>query len=141
MAEQISGCHLPLPLSEAGRAKYAWNCVCWAGVRDAKCSPSKLHSRKGPQMVSSVSLVSYSNYENGNRGIPIWVVIKLSDYYKVSTDYLLSAGSNYLGSPNLRNAYLNNITLHDVLYDIQKLNSDNRKDLLRYLDYLKYINQ
>ena len=84
---------------------------------------------------------SYSNYENGNRGIPIWVVIKLSDYYKVSTDYLLSAGSNYLGSHNLRNAYLNNITLHDVLYDIQKLNSDNRKDLLRYLDYLKYINQ
>ncbi|MDE6883768.1 MAG: helix-turn-helix domain-containing protein [Lachnospiraceae bacterium] len=84
---------------------------------------------------------SYSNYENGNRGIPVWVVIKLSDYYKVSTDYLLSAGSNCFDNPNLRNAYLNNITMHDVLYDIQKLDPDNRKDLLRYLNYLKYISQ
>ncbi len=84
---------------------------------------------------------SYSNYENGNRGIPLWVVIKLSDYYKVSTDYLLGADSNCLGSPNLRKSYLNNITMHDVLYDIQKLDSDNRKDLLRYLNYLKYISR
>ena len=91
---------------------------------------------------------SYSNYENGNRGIPIWVVIKLSDYYKVSTDYLLRLNSRswFMVTSSSREAssmyaYLNNITLHDVLYDIQKLNSDNRKDLLRYLDYLKYINQ
>ncbi len=37
---------------------------------------------------------SYSNYENGNRSIPLWAVIKLADYYKASMDYLLGAGSN-----------------------------------------------
>ena len=36
-----------------------------------------------------VSQQTYSNYENGHREIPIWAVIKLSKYYKVSTDYLL----------------------------------------------------
>lgn len=84
---------------------------------------------------------SYSNYENGNRSIPIWAVVKLSDYYHVSTDYLLRAGSSSPGSPDLKTFYLNNTTLHDVLYDIQKLDTGNRKDLLRYLDYLKYNGQ
>ncbi len=82
---------------------------------------------------------SYSNYENGNRSIPLWAVIKLADYYKVSTDYLLGAGSNAPGSPNLRIPYLNNITLHEVLYKLQKLDPESRKKILRYLEYLKYI--
>ena len=47
-----------------------------------------------------VSQQTYSNYENGHREIPIWAVTKLSEYYKVSTDYLLSANSEYLGNTN-----------------------------------------
>ena len=31
----------------------------------------------------------YSNYELGQRDIPTDVLIKLSEFYKVSTDYLL----------------------------------------------------
>ncbi len=31
----------------------------------------------------------YSNYETGKREIPVHLLIKLADYYKVSTDYLL----------------------------------------------------
>lgn len=31
----------------------------------------------------------YSNYETGKREIPVHILIKLADYYKVSTDYLL----------------------------------------------------
>lgn len=84
---------------------------------------------------------SYSNYENGKRGIPTWVVSKLSRLYKVSTDYLLGADSTYLGSTNLRNPYVDQVTMHDVLYDLQKLEPDDRKYLLKYLDYLKHINQ
>ena len=30
-----------------------------------------------------------SRYESGEREIPVWAVIKLADYYRVSTDYLL----------------------------------------------------
>ena len=31
----------------------------------------------------------YWLYENGEREIPVWAVIKLADYYRVSTAYLL----------------------------------------------------
>lgn len=31
----------------------------------------------------------YRRYESGERETPAWVIVKLSDYYKVSTDYLL----------------------------------------------------
>lgn len=84
---------------------------------------------------------SYSNYENGNRSIPLTVVVKLADYYKVSTDFLLRAGSRDSCCLDLKSPYLRNTTLHDVLYEILKLAPDNRKILLRFIDYLKYIEQ
>ncbi|MBO5472350.1 MAG: helix-turn-helix transcriptional regulator [Lachnospiraceae bacterium] len=84
-----------------------------------------------------VSQQTYSNYESGNRDIPTWVVIQLAKYYKVSTDYLLGADTSYLGSTNLNNTYLGNITMHDVMYDIQKLNRQERRDLLKYIKFLK----
>ena len=31
----------------------------------------------------------YSKYERGFLEIPIWALIKLADYYNVSTDYIL----------------------------------------------------
>lgn len=31
----------------------------------------------------------YRRYESGEREIPVWAVIKLAEYYHVSTDYLL----------------------------------------------------
>lgn len=32
---------------------------------------------------------TYSQYENGQRGIPIDILIKLSEYFNTSTDYIL----------------------------------------------------
>lgn len=32
----------------------------------------------------------YRRYETGERETPAWVVVKLAEYYHVSTDYLLS---------------------------------------------------
>lgn len=31
----------------------------------------------------------YRRYESGERETPAWVIVKLADYYRVSTDYLL----------------------------------------------------
>ena len=84
---------------------------------------------------------TYSNYENGTREIPIEVVQKLSKYYKVSTDYLLGADSGYLGNTNLKNTYLGKITMHDVVYDIQQLNAKERRDLLKFIRFLKSSDQ
>lgn len=88
-----------------------------------------------------VSQQTYSNYENGRREIPTWVVAALAKYYKISTDYLLGADSGYLGNTNLKSPYLDDITLHDIMYDIQKLKPRERRDLLRYLQYLKQLSK
>ncbi|MBP3475955.1 MAG: helix-turn-helix transcriptional regulator [Lachnospiraceae bacterium] len=85
-----------------------------------------------------VSQQTYSNYENGNREIPIWVVQQLSAYYKVSTDYLLGAGTGYPGNTNLKSTYLGNVTMHDIMYDIQQLNATEKQDLLKYIRFLKH---
>lgn len=88
-----------------------------------------------------VSQQSYSNYENGHREIPIWALIKLAQYYEVSIDYLLGAEEGYAGSSNLSGKYFGDITMHDVVYDLQKLNTQSRKDLLKYIRFLKQSDQ
>lgn len=37
----------------------------------------------------SIAQNSYSNYENGNREIPISQLIRLAEYYNVNMDYML----------------------------------------------------
>ena len=37
---------------------------------------------------------TYSNYETGKRELPIHLLIKLSNYYNVSTDYILGLTNN-----------------------------------------------
>lgn len=88
-----------------------------------------------------VSQQTYSNYENGHREIPVWAVTKLAEYHQVSIDYLLSAGNDYAGSTNLNGKYLDEITMHDVVYDLQKLNPQSRRDLLKYIKFLKQSDQ
>lgn len=31
----------------------------------------------------------YQRYESGEREIPVWALIRLADFYKTSTDYIL----------------------------------------------------
>lgn len=47
---------------------------------------------KTQQMIASYLCVAqntYCNYENGKREIPIELLIKLAEYYKVNLEYLL----------------------------------------------------
>lgn len=81
---------------------------------------------------------AYSNYESGSREVPTWVVQQLAKYYQVSTDFLLGTEPGYLGSTDLKSTYLGNITLRDVLYNIQKLHTKERKELLKYIRYLNH---
>ena len=79
---------------------------------------------------------TYSNYENGYREIPISVVTELAKYYKVSTDYLLRSDTSYLGNVDMNAPYVDDITLHDMVYDIQTLDNTARKDLVKYIRFL-----
>ena len=99
-------------------------------IRDLR----KDHNLKQKEVANylNISQQIYSNYENGRRCIPLWVVTALAKFYKVSTDYLLGAGtSNYSD-----NTYPENITTHDIMCDIQKLRPQAGKGLGRYLYYL-----
>ena len=44
---------------------------------------------KTQQEIADVLNMHRSGYESGERETPAWVVVKLADYYQVSTDYLL----------------------------------------------------
>lgn len=85
-----------------------------------------------------ISQQTYSNYENGKREIPIEAVRKLAQYYKVSTDYLLRSDTSYLGSLDMNAAYIDNLTMHDIVYNIQTLNEEERKDLVKFINFLHH---
>lgn len=70
---------------------------------------------------------TYSNYELGIRELPLHHIVKLSHLYQVSTDYLLSIDSPYTGNTNLSQEYLEGISLHQVVYDIQNLNEEKER--------------
>ena len=36
----------------------------------------------------------YARYERGERVVPAWVIVKLAEYYKTSTDYILGLTDN-----------------------------------------------
>ena len=37
----------------------------------------------------NLQLTVYQRYERGERELPLWVAIKLADFYKVTLDYLV----------------------------------------------------
>ena len=37
----------------------------------------------------NMQLTVYQRYERGEREIPLWAIIKLADYYKVTLDYIV----------------------------------------------------
>lgn len=83
-----------------------------------------------------VSQQTYSNYENSRREIPVEAVKKLAAYYEVSTDYLLRSDTSYMGSLDMNVSYVDDIAMHDVIYDMQSLNENGRKNLMKYMQFL-----
>lgn len=47
---------------------------------------------------------TYSQYENGQRSLPIDILIKLSAYFQTSTDYILGLTDVKTPYPNLTNS-------------------------------------
>lgn len=79
---------------------------------------------------------NYSNYELGLREIPLHHIVKLSHLYQVSTDYLLSIEAPYAGNTNLSQEYLEGLSLHEVVFNIQKLDEEKRKSLAQFVKFL-----
>lgn len=56
-------------------------------IRDLREDHDK--TQKDIAELLNMQLTVYRRYETGEREIPLWAAIKLSDYYKVSLDYLV----------------------------------------------------
>lgn len=80
---------------------------------------------------------TYSNYELGLREIPLHHIIKLSKLYQVSADYLLGIDTSYAGTTDLSQQYIEGMSLHDLIYDVQRLDYSQRKSLSQFLQFLK----
>ena len=46
-------------------------------------------SQKEVAKILNISQVAYSYYEIGKRNIPLYLLIKLADYYNVTLDYIV----------------------------------------------------
>lgn len=84
-----------------------------------------------------ISQQAYSYYELNKRELPSRHVVSLSKMYKVSTDYILGVNSGYTDPYDLDSKYIHEITLKDMIYNLEKLNKSNRQDIVRYISYLK----
>ena len=56
-------------------------------VRDLREDNDK--TQKDIAIYLNMQLTVYQRYERGERELPLWVAIKLADYYRVSLDYLV----------------------------------------------------
>ena len=56
-------------------------------VRDLREDSDKTQKQIAEHL--NMQLTVYQRYERGERELPLWVAIKLADYYHVSLDYLV----------------------------------------------------
>lgn len=84
-----------------------------------------------------ISQQAYSNYENGHREIPVTAVKELAKIYKVSTDYLLRSDTSYIGSLDVNTIFIDGVTMRDIILDMQTLRDTERKDLIKYIQFLR----
>ena len=79
-----------------------------------------------------VSIQTISNYENGKREMTPDTIIKLAEYFNVSTDYLL-------GKSNIRNPEeLKNVEFANAGgLDTKGLDEEDLEELQRQIEYIK----
>lgn len=84
----------------------------------------------------NVSIPAINQYENGKRDMSTETVIKLAEYFDVSTDYLL-------GKSDIRNLEeLKNVKFANAGgLDVEGLDEDDLLELQRQVEYMKKLKQ
>lgn len=84
--------------------------------------------------ILNITVAAYSYYENGKREMSPSTIIKLAEYFEVSTDYLL-------GKSDIRNPEeLKNVSFANAGgLDTTGLDEDDLKELQKQVDYIKKL--
>lgn len=79
---------------------------------------------------------SYSYYEQNKRELPARHIMKIAELYNVSTDFILGTQPRRAGTFELNAAFIQDISLKNILMEMNKLNKANRQEFIRFLFYL-----
>lgn len=79
---------------------------------------------------------SYSYYEQSKRELPMRHIVKIAEFYNVSTDYLLGTAPRRSGNFDLNSYYVQDLTLKSVVAGLTRLNTDSRQELVRFMYHL-----
>ena len=91
--------------------------------------------------VLHVSMGTISNYETGRYAPSYDTLIKLADYFDVTTDYLLGRTSISLPPRKLEDEYVNGKTMNDIV-DVMITFQDNCRDILsRAVEVIRVYNE
>lgn len=66
--------------------------MCFSRLRDLR--EDKDMAQKEIAAILGIDQRVYSNYETGKRDLPVRHLVKLADFYKTSTDYILGRTNN-----------------------------------------------
>ena len=84
-----------------------------------------------------ISQQTYSNYENGVSELPLRHLVRLAEFYNISTDYIIGR-TKFRGSVEGYNvSFTDTATVGDFLSNAMSLSDAKRKSLLQYCKFLK----
>ena len=79
----------------------------------------------------------YSRYENGKRELPISALMKLADFYGLSTDYLLGRTNRKEAAVIIGEHITPEFTAGEVISDIAMLSPERRAAAVEFILFLK----
>lgn len=91
--------------------------------------------------ILGITQQSYSNYETGAHEFPSRHLVKLAEFYGVTTDYLLGKTEYRQYVSDLNKPFVNHTTIGDLLSLLMSLNKESRKNLVSYANYLYTTNK
>lgn len=80
----------------------------------------------------------YSNYELGKCELPVRHLLRLAEYYDVSTDYLLGRVPYPKAPSELSAPFLQQVTLGEFVSRITSFKEQSRRLLVEYVNWLTY---
>ena len=79
----------------------------------------------------------YSRYEKGTRELPLSALMKLADFYGLSTDYLLGRTNRKEGAVSIGEQITSEFSAGEVISDIAMLSPERRAAAVEFILFLK----
>ena len=96
------------------------------------------YTQKQIAEVLGISQNTYSQYEVGVLNYPVDAVVKLADFYNVSTDYLLGRTRFYHSLHTLNHKINDRCTVGHLMNKIISLDVQSQEEILDYTEYRLY---